>query len=122
MRTLDLNDSYDLHLDARNNLAVQRDNLSVIRQTIVNKLSLIKGEDVYDENNGLNLDIIFGDNVSYNTKISEIRRVILLDQHVVSVDDIKMEVNPSTRVGYFTCYITVAVDDEEVNTTIKFGV
>ena len=122
MRTLDLNDNYDLHLDARNNLAVQRDNLSVIRQTIVNKLSLIKGEDVYDENNGLNLDIIFGDNVSYNTKISEIRRVILLDQNVVSVDDIKMEVNPSTRVGYFTCYITVAVDNEEVNTTIKFGV
>lgn len=122
MRTLDLNDNYDLHLDARNNLAVQRDDLSVIRQTIVNKLSLIKGEDVYDENNGLNLDIIFGDDVSYNTKISEIRRVILLDQHVVSVDDIKMEVNPSTRVGYFTCYITVAVDNEEVNTTIKFGV
>lgn len=122
MRTLDLNDNYDLHIDARNNLAVQRDNLSVIRQTIVNKLSLIKGEDVYDENNGLNLDIIFGDDVSYNTKISEIRRVILLDQNVVSVDDIKMEVNPSTRVGYFTCYITVAVDNEEVNTTIKFGV
>jgi len=122
MRTLDLNDNYDLHIDARNNLAVQRDNLSVIRQTIVNKLSLIKGEDVYDDNNGLNLDIIFGDDVSYNTKISEIRRVILLDQNVVSVDDIKMEVNPSTRVGYFTCYITVAVDNEEVNTTIKFGV
>ena len=122
MRTLDLNDNYDLHIDARNNLAVQRDNLSVIRQTIVNKLSLIKGEDVYDDNNGLNLDIIFGDDVSYNTKISEIRRVILLDQNVVSVDDIKMEVNPSTRFGYFTCYITVAVDNEEVNTTIKFGV
>ena len=122
MRTLDLNDNYDLHIDARNNLAVQRDNLSVIRQTIVNKLSLIKGEDVYDDNNGLNLDIIFGDDVSYNTKISEIRRVILLDQNVVSVDDIKMEGNPSTRFGYFTCYITVAVDNEEVNTTIKFGV
>lgn len=122
MRTLSLNENYDLHLDAHNNLAVQRDNLSVIRQGIVNKLSLIQGEDKYDNTNGLDLNIIFGDNIPYSRKTQEIKRVILLDQHVVSVDNIRMQADPRLRIGYFTCYITVTVDGEEVETTVGIGV
>lgn len=122
MRTLELNDNYDIFVDANKNLAVQRDDLSVIRQTIVNKLSLVKGEDVYDNQNGLNLDIIFGDNVPTTDKLTEIKRVILLDTNVVSVDNIKMEVDTKLRVGHFTCYITVAVNKERVQTSIGFGI
>lgn len=122
MRTLSLNVGYDLHLDSHNNLAIVRDNLSVIRQTIVNKLSLIKGEDVYNSDNGLDLNIIFGDNIPYSSKIQEIKRVILLDANVVSVDNIQMEADPKLRIGYFKCYITVTVNNEEVKTTVGVGV
>lgn len=122
MRTLELNDNYDLFILMNGNLAVQRDDLSVIRQTIVNKLSLVKGEDVYDNQNGLNLDIMFGDNMPMTDKLAEIKRVILLDKNVVSVDNIEMEVDKKLRVGYFTCYITVAVDKEHVQTSVGFGI
>lgn len=122
MRTLELNDNYDLFILMNGNLAVQRDDLSVIRQTIVNKLSLVKGEDVYDDQNGLNLDIMFGDNTPMTDKLAEIKRVILLDKNVVSVDNIEMEVDKKLRVGYFTCYITVAVDKEHVQTSVGFGI
>lgn len=122
MRTLELNDNYDLFILMNGNLAVQRDDLSVIRQTIVNKLSLVKGEDVYDNQNGLNLDIMFGDNTPMTDKLAEIKRVILLDKNVVSVDNIEMEVDKKLRVGYFTCYITVAVDKEHVQTSVGFGI
>jgi hypothetical protein len=121
MRTIELNNQYDIFVQ-NGNLAVQRDNLSVIRQTIVNTLSLIKGEDVYDSTHGLNLSIIFGDDVSFADKVAEIKRVIMLEPSVVSVDNIKMEADPRTRVGYFTCYITVTVEGESVQTTINFGV
>lgn len=122
MRTLELNDNYDLFILMNGNLAVQRDDLSVIRQTIVNKLSLVKGEDIYDSQNGLNLDIMFGDNTPMTDKLAEIKRVILLDKNVVSVDNIKTEVDKKLRVGYFTCYITVAVDKENVQTSVGFGI
>ena len=122
MRTLELNNNYDIYLLLNGNLAVQRDDLSVIRQTIVNKLSLIKGEDIHNDQNGLNLDIIFGDDVSHASKVAEIQRVILLESHVVSVDNIKMEVDKKLRVGYFTCYITVAVNGENVQTSVGFGI
>lgn len=121
MRTIELNTNYDIYVE-NGNLAVVRNDLNTIRQTIVNKLSLIKGEDVYDNNNGLNLSIIFGDNVSFNDKLAEIRRVIYLQQNVVSVDNITMDVDKRLRVGYFTCYITVLVNGTPVQTSIKFGV
>lgn len=122
MRTLELNDNYDLFILMNGNLAVQRDDLSVIRQTIVNKLSLVKGEDVHDNQNGLNLDIMFGDDTPMTDKLAEIKRVILLDKNVVSVDNIETEVDKKLRVGYFTCYITVAVDKENVQTSVGFGI
>lgn len=122
MRTLELNNNYDIFVLINGNLAVQRDDLSVIRQTIVNKLSLVKGEDIYDNQNGLNLDIIFGDDIPYSEKMAEIKRVILLDKNVVSVDNIQMEADKTLRVGHFTCYITVAVNDENVQTSIGFGI
>lgn len=122
MRTLELNNSYDIFVDGHGNLAVQKNDLAAIRQGIVTKLSLISGEDIYDNQNGLNLDIMFGNNVTFSEKIAEIKRVLYLDTHVVSVDNIKMEADPRARVGYFTCYITVAVGNEEVNTTVGFGI
>lgn len=121
MRTLTLNENYDLYVNENGDLAVTRDNLSVVRQRIVNKLSLIQGEDVSNNQNGLDLNIIFGDNVPYSRKTQEIKRVILLDPSVVSVDNIRMEADPKLRVGYFTCYITVTVDGESVQTTVGIG-
>lgn len=122
MRTLELNSNYDIFILLNGNLAVQRDDLSVIRQTIVNKLSLVKGEDIYDNQNGLNLDIIFGNDIPYSEKMAEIKRVILLDKNVVSVDNIQMEADKTLRIGHFTCYITVAVRGENVQTSIGFGI
>lgn len=121
MRTIDLNSEYDIYLQ-NNNLAIQRDTLSTIRQNIVNRLSLIKGETPDNERQGLNLDIIFGDNVSYEYKISEIRRVISLEPSVESVDDIVLTVDKKLRVGNFQCYITVSVGGEFIQTTVGFGV
>ena len=122
MRTLELNSNYDIFILLNGNLAVQRDDLSVIRQTIVNKLSLVKGEDIYDNQHGLNLDIIFGNDIPYSEKMAEIKRVILLDKNVVSVDNIQMEADKTLRIGHFTCYITVAVSGENVQTSIGFGI
>lgn len=122
MRTIELDNNYDLFILMNGDLAVQRDDLSIIRQTIVNKLSLVKGEDVYDSQNGLNLDIMFGDDTSMTDKLAEIKRVILLDKNVVSVDNIKTEVDKKLRVGYFTCYITVATDKENIQTSVGFGI
>lgn len=121
MRTIDLNDSYDIYLQ-NNNLAIQRDTLQTIRQTIVNKLSLVQGETPDNMSNGLDLNIIFGDNVSYESKINEIRRVILTEEAVESVDDIELTVDRKLRVGYFKCYITVNVEGESQQTTVGFGV
>lgn len=121
MRTIELDQNYDLMV-VNGNLSVQRDDLSCIRQTIVNKLSLVRGEDPSNLSNGLNLDIMFGDNVPNSDRLAEIRRVIFLEEHVVSVDSITMEVDTNLRIGYFTCYITVSIDGTEVQTSVKFGV
>lgn len=121
MRTLELNSNYDIFVQ-NDNIAMQKTTLATVRQTIVNKLSLIKGETPDNLDNGLNLDLIFGDNVSYDTKIAEIKRVIFLEPKVVSVDDIELTVDRALRVGYFKCYITVNIDGDSQQTTIGFGV
>lgn len=121
MRTIDLNSNYDIHLQ-NNNLAIQRDSLNTIRQTIVNKLSLVKGETPDNLINGLNLDIIFGDNISHDAKVTEIRRVILTEPAVQSVDNIEFTVDRKLRVGYYTCYITVTLEGVSQQTVIGFGV
>lgn len=121
MKTIDLNSNYDIYLQ-NNNLAIQRNSLSVIRQTIVNKLSLINGETPDDLNNGLNLDIMFGNNVSYESKLAEIRRVIMLQPNVESINDIDFTIDKNLRIGYFKCYITVSVDGESQQTMVGFGV
>lgn len=121
MKTIDLNSNYDIYVQ-NNNLAIQRNSLNTIKQTIVNKLSLIQGETPDNLNNGLNLDIIFGDNISYESKVAEIRRVIMLQENVVSVDDIDFTVDHKLRIGYFKCYITVAINGETQQTTVGFGV
>ena len=121
MRTIELNDNYDIYVQ-NGDLAIQRKTLETIRQTIVNKLSLIQGETPDNLENGLNLDIIFGDNVSYETKVAEIRRVIMLESSVESVDDIDYTVDKKLRVGYFKCYITVNINGESQQTTVGFGV
>lgn len=121
MRTIDLNDKYDIYVQ-NGNLAIQRNTLETIRQTIVNKLSLVQGETPDNLTNGLNLDIIFGDNVSHDAKISEIRRVIMLESAVESVDNIDFTVDRKLRVGYFKCYITVNVEGQSQQTTVSFGV
>lgn len=121
MRTLDLDVNYDLHI-VNGNIAIQRDTLESIKQNIVNSLSLIKNEDIFDANNGLNIDIMFSENYSYSEKIAEIKRVIFLNKNVVSIDKITMEADNISRVGYFYCYITVKVGDNEEKTQIGFGV
>ena len=121
MKTIDLNENYDIYVQ-NGNLAIQRNALETVRQTIVNKLSLVQGETPDNLSNGLNLDIIFGDNISHTAKVDEIRRVILLDSSVESVDDIEFTVDRKLRVGYFKCYITVNVEGESQQTTVGFGV
>lgn len=121
MKTIDLNENYDIYVQ-NNDLAIQRNSLNVVRQTIVNSLSLVRGETPDELSNGMNLDIIFGDNVSYESKVAEIRRVIMLNNAVQSVDDIDFTIDTKLRVGYFTCYITVVVDGEQQQTTVGFGV
>lgn len=121
MRTLELNSDYDIFVQ-NDDIAIQKITLATIRQTIVNKLSLIKGETPDNTENGLDLNLIFGDTVSYDTKIAEIKRVILLEPSVVSVDDIDLTVDRALRVGYFKCYITVNINGESQQTTVGFGV
>lgn len=121
MRTIDLNNDYDIYVQ-NGNLAIQRNTLGTIRQTIVNKLSLVQGETPDNLTNGLNLDIIFGDNISHEAKINEIRRVIMLEPAVVSIDNIDFTVDKKLRVGYFKCYITVTVEGVEQQTSVSFGV
>lgn len=121
MRTIDLDHNYDIYVQ-NNDLAIQRNALETIRQTIVNKLSLVKGETPRTLTNGLDLDIIFGDNVSYESKVAEIRRVIMLESSVESIDNIEFTVDRKLRVGYFKCYITVSVEGTSQQTTIGFGV
>ena len=121
MRTIDLNNNYDIYV-LNNDLAIQRNALETIRQTIVNKLSLVKGETPDNLNNGLDLDIIFGDTVSYEAKVAEVRRVIMLEDSVESVDNIEFTVDKKLRVGYFKCYITVTINGSSQQTTVGFGV
>lgn len=121
MTTIELNSDYDIML-TNGNLSIQKDDMSVIRQNILNKLSLVKGECTTDDSAGLNLDIMFNSNVSNSDKVAEIKRVIYTEEHVVSVDNIVMTVDTRTRVGYFTCYITVSFNGVQEQTTINFGV
>ena len=121
MKTIDLNSNYDIYV-LNGNIAIQRNALSSIRQTIVNKLSLINGETPDNTENGLNLDIMFGDNVSHDSKVAEIRRVIMLQPNVESVDDIDFVVDHNLRIGYFKCYITVSINGESQETMVGFGV
>ena len=122
MKTIELDGQYDLFV-RNGDLAMQRDPMNVIRQNILNKLSLVKGEYKFDTTGtaGLNLSIIFGDNVPFSDKENEIRRVILLTPQVTSIDKIDFKVDPALRIGYFTCHITVSIDGEEKQTTIGFG-
>lgn len=121
MRTLDLDVNYDLHI-VNGNIAIQRDDLETIKQNIVNRLSLVKNEDIYNDNNGLNINIMFGENFSYSEKIAEIKRVIYLDTNVIDIEKVTMEADNKTRVGYFTCYIVVKINGKEEKTNISFGV
>lgn len=122
MSTIELNNNYDVVV-TNGNLSIQRDELSVIRQNILNKLSLIKGECTTDSSLGLNIDIMFDSNVPNADKVAEIKRVIYTEARVVSVDNVVLEVDTRTRVGYFTCYITVSLDNgATAQTTINFGV
>ena len=120
MKTIELDQDFDLIVE-NGNLAIQRDPVSVVRQNILNKLSLVKGEYPADLTAGLNLSIIFGDNVPFAAKENEIRRVIFLTPEVVSVDRIDFVVDPNLRVGYFTCYITITIDGTEMQTAVGFG-
>lgn len=122
MKTIELDQNYDIFV-RNGDLAIQRDALNVLRQNILNKLSLVKGEYKFDTTGtaGLNLSIIFGDNVSFADKENEIRRVILLTPQVTSIDKIDFKVDPTLRIGYFTCYITVTIDGETTQTTVGFG-
>lgn len=121
MKTIDLDNNYDIHL-LNSNLAIQRDTLSSVRQAIVNKLSLVNGEVPDNPNAGLNLDIMFGDDVSYETKVAEIRRVIMTQENVESVDDIDFTIDSNLRIGYFKCYVTVSINGESQQTIVGFGV
>lgn len=121
MKTIDLNSDYDIHVQ-NGNLSVQHDSLNVVRQTIVNRLSLIKGETPDNLNNGLNLDIMFGNNVSHAGRVAEISRVIMLEPRVESIDDIDFKVDRKLRIGYFICHITVNIGGASQQTTVGFGV
>lgn len=122
MRTIELDHNYDIFV-RNGDLAIQRDPLNVIRQNILNKLSLVKGEYKFDTAGtaGLNLSIIFGDDVNFAAKENEIRRVILLTPQVTSIDRIDFQVDKTLRIGFFTCYITVNIGGEDVQTSVGFG-
>lgn len=113
MITLALNDKYDLFVDTHGNIATQTNELYEIAQTLMNRCSLVRGEDSFDSSNGISLDIIFGQDYTLDDRKSEIRRVILLDDRVVSVEQIEYKFDPKTRNGFFTPTVKVSLSSGE---------
>lgn len=109
MITLEIDTDYDLILDNQNNLKIQNSELLEIAQTIMNRCSLIRGEDKFDNTNGLNASIMLSQDYTLEDKKSEIERVILLDERIKSVDEISYKFDNKSRVGYFSPVVTVTL-------------
>lgn len=101
MITLKLDDNYDLTLDNENNVSLQNNELMEIAQTLMNRCSLVRGEAADDTSRGVDLDIMLGQDYTLDDKKNEIKRVILLDDRIMSVDQIDYKFDPKTRNGYF---------------------
>lgn len=101
MITLKLNDQYDLELDGENNLALQNNELLEIAQTLMNRCSLVRGEAVDDTSRGVDLGIMLSQDRTLDDKKSELKRVILLDDRVINVEEIDYKFDPKTRNGFF---------------------
>lgn len=107
MITIKLNEAYDMELDDENNIAMQNSELLEIAQTLMNRCSLIRGEAVDDNSRGIDINIITSQDITLEDKKNEIRRVILMDNRVISVEDIGYKFDPPTRNGYFTPTVKV---------------
>lgn len=106
MITLKLNDDYDLHLDDENNLAIQNNELLEIAQTLMNRCSLVRGE-TDDSSRGIDLGIMLSQDKTLDDKKNEIKRVILLDDRVLGIENIDYKFDPPTRNGYFVPTVKV---------------
>lgn len=113
MITLALDNKHDLYVDGHGNIATQTNELYEIAQTVANRCSLVRGEDVFDNSNGINLSIMLGQNYTLDDRKNELRRVILLDDRVASVEQIDYKFDPKTRAGYFTPTIKVTLSSGE---------
>lgn len=111
MITLALDNSYDLFVDERGNIATQASELLEIAQTLMNRCSLIRGEDAYNTSNGINIGIMLGQDYTLDDRKNEIRRVILMDDRVVSIEKIEYRFDTKSRAGYFTPTIKVSLGD-----------
>lgn len=118
MISLLLDESYDL-VTINNNIGIQNNAIKEIAQSILNRCSLITGEDIDDNYNGINLDIMTG-NSSLEDKKNELSRVISLDSRVQSIENIEYKYDIKNRVGYFTPVIRITLPDGE-SQTIKFN-
>lgn len=101
MITLKLDENYDLCLDDENNLAIQNNELLEIAQTLMNRCSLVRGEAVDETSRGIDLGIMLNQDRTLDDKKNEIKRVILMDDRVLSVEQIDYKFDPPTRNGYF---------------------
>lgn len=111
MITLKLNDQYDLELDGENNLALQNNELLEIAQTLMNRCSLVRGEATDYTSRGVDLGIMLSQDRTLDDKKSELRRVILLDDRVINVEEIDYRFDPKTRNGFFIPTVKVRLSD-----------
>lgn len=109
MITLALNSSYDLFVDERGNIVTQTSELLEIAQTLMNRCSLVRGEDAYNASNGININIMLGQDYTLEDKKNEIRRVILMDDRVASIEKIEYKFDTKSRAGYFTPTVKVSL-------------
>lgn len=110
MITLKLDENYDLSLNNNNNLSIQNSEILEIAQTLMNRCSLVRGEAVDDSSRGVDLNIILGQDFTLEDKKSEIKRVILLDNRVIDVEDIEYKFDIKTRIGYFIPTVKVRLN------------
>lgn len=111
MITLRLDENYDLTLDDQNNLALQNNELLEIAQTLMNRCSLVRGEALDDTSRGVDIDIMLGQDHTLEDKKNELKRVILLDDRVLNVEQIDYKFDPKTRSGYFIPTVKVKLSD-----------
>ena len=77
----------------------------------MSRCSLIRGEDAHNTSNGINIGIMLGQDYTLDDRKNEIRRVILMDDRVVSIEKIEYRFDTKSRAGYFTPTVKVSLGD-----------